>query len=494
MERMFPRAHVFSHKEGPSGDPIIPYIFSQQQTIEANLNVTNFIDQARNHPRLIPTYKWTPVETRSLPCSANGQMGSNRKRQRQNPYKNDLKRQRFSSPGPQKRAVIDANFTTPSPTGPMRNRIAYNSPSTSSVSPISKPGTFTSPLRDTQPQNAFPPFVVKDKLSKQILELFYASEQQDEYLLKKEQCRAALQRDIQTIFPSAKVLLTGSSLNGFGSRSSDADLCLVIEEGSANQRKDAMYVLSQVRKLLYKLSYVEKPQLIRAKVPIIKFSDRFSGIEFDLNFNNTIGIRNTFLLRTYAYVEKRVRPIIFVIKEWASHHCINDASRGTLSSYTLVLMILNYLQTLPEPVIPCLQMDYPECFDPKMEIDYVPCGPSNIPNFVSKNQSSLGNLFLGFLRYYATIFKWDKHVISVREARAFPKTNSKEWRDKFICVEVLRGSAVQKRSQFHPAPQKIMIQKITNDHTGSRYVRINEPNGLNLDHLIILYNISFHLV
>lgn len=32
----------------------------------------------------------------------------------------------------------------------------------------------------------------------------------------------------------AQVFLAGSSLNGFGSRTSDADLCLVIEEGAVS--------------------------------------------------------------------------------------------------------------------------------------------------------------------------------------------------------------------------------------------------------------------
>ena len=43
--------------------------------------------------------------------------------------------------------------------------------------------------------------------------------------------------------------------------------------------------------------------------------------------------------------EPRVRPIIMVVKKWAQHYGINDASKGTLSSYTLVLMVLHYLQS-----------------------------------------------------------------------------------------------------------------------------------------------------
>lgn len=44
-------------------------------------------------------------------------------------------------------------------------------------------------------------------------------------------------------------------------------------------------------------------------------------------------------------VEKRVRPIVLLIKKWAGYYGINNASRGTLSSYTLVLMVLHYLQS-----------------------------------------------------------------------------------------------------------------------------------------------------
>lgn len=89
--------------------------------------------------------------------------------------------------------------------------------------------------------------------------------------------------------------------------------------------------------------------------------------------------------------DQRIKPMILVVKKWARHHQINDASKGTLSSYTLVLMVLHYLQSqykhkytntdnfslnffsllsfcesallfyaaLKEPVIPSLQLDYP---------------------------------------------------------------------------------------------------------------------------------------
>uniref|UniRef100_A0A8C9TK78 polynucleotide adenylyltransferase n=1 Tax=Scleropages formosus TaxID=113540 RepID=A0A8C9TK78_SCLFO len=316
----------------------------------------------------------------------------------------DVKRQRFGSPG-----------------------IYGRTPQVVSPLPVAQSAPPKPPIEGCR----HPPGIHKPKqtggtlLSQQILALFQACQQQNDDLEKKERCRAQLQKEIRALFPHSTVYLAGSTLNGFGSRSSDADLCLVIKDGS--QKLNTFSVLF--------LAYIERPQLIRAKVPILKFRDKVSGVEFDLNVNNIVGIRNTFLLRTYAYIESRVRPIILVIKKWARYRGINDASRGTLSSYSLVLMVLHYLQTLPEPVIPCLQKDYPECFSVSMDIHLVPEGPKGIPPFISKNQSTLGDLFLGFLKYYAKEFNWDKLMISVREADALPKPNCREWKNKFICVE-----------------------------------------------------------
>lgn len=40
--------------------------------------------------------------------------------------------------------------------------------------------------------------------------------------------------------------------------------------------------------------------LIQAKVPILRFKDSLHLLEVDLNFNNSVGIRNTHLLYCYS--------------------------------------------------------------------------------------------------------------------------------------------------------------------------------------------------
>ncbi|KAM6328007.1 poly(A) RNA polymerase GLD2 isoform 2-T2 [Alca torda] len=416
-----------------------PTLLSHQQSIYTEINVQNAVALLSGNLATVPAVALQPM------IYGNGSSGHTsdastsfrgRKRLSEQSVPHNVKRQRFHSQHPETTVVNQAvplpeerRYSFP---GSVQSPLlrACHLPDLIGCTPPLQDILFPDPTETTLP-------VAKDKLSQQVLDLFQVCQQQTCDLNKKELCRTELQREIQRIFPQSRLFLVGSSLNGFGTRSSDGDLCLVVKEEPVNQKTEARHILSLVQKLFStKLSsYIERPQLIRAKVPIVKFRDKVSCVEFDLNVNNIVGIRNTFLLRTYAHIENRVRPLVLVVKKWASFHDINDASRGTLNSYSLVLMVLHYLQTLPEPILPSLQKNYPESFDPTMQLHLVHQAPRTIPPYRSKNGSSLGDLLIGFFKYYATEFDWSHQMISVREARAVPRPDGTEWRNKFICVE-----------------------------------------------------------
>ncbi|NXY41948.1 GLD2 polymerase, partial [Ceuthmochares aereus] len=430
---------------------IPPTLLSHQQIIDAQFSFQNATGDLATIPAVklqTMTYgngSLAQMSDASIPLRGRKRLGEHR-------VPHDVKRQRFHSQHSEKTVVNQAvplpeerRFSFPGSIQYPQPHAHCTADITGCVPPL-QDTSFPDPIESSLP-------VAKDKLSKQVLEMFRACQQQTCDLNRKELCRTQLQREIQRIFPQSRLFLVGSSLNGFGTRSSDGDLCLVVKEEpistfffnfntifQVNQKTEARHILSLVQKLFStKLSnYIERPHLIRAKVPIVKFRDkvrRVFRVEFDLNVNNVVGIRNTFLLRTYAYVENRVRPLVLVVKKWASFHGINDASRGTLSSYSLVLMVLHYLQTLPEPILPSLQKSYPESFDPTMQLHLVHQAPRTIPPYLSKNGSSLGDLLIGFFKYYATEFDWNHQMISVREAKAIPRPDGIEWRNKFICVE-----------------------------------------------------------
>ena len=138
-----------------------------------------------------------------------------------------------------------------------------------------------------------------------------------------------------------------------------------------------------------------------------------------------------------------MQPLVIVIKLWARRHKINDAYNKTLSSYSLVLMVIHYLQCGCEPpVLPCLQKMMPNVFHPSSDIKRLDL-LELLPDFLSTNSQSLGELLLGFLYYFSYIFKFAVDVISIRLGCLLDKetarnyVNSKntptQWR--WICIE-----------------------------------------------------------
>ena len=70
-----------------------------------------------------------------------------------------------------------------------------------------------------------------------------------------------------------KIWLTGSSVNGFGNKNSDADMCLVTYSQVQLNRKTIITFLHDIRKRLIndRRYYVTKnPEVIPAKVPILQ--------------------------------------------------------------------------------------------------------------------------------------------------------------------------------------------------------------------------------
>ncbi|XP_004270896.1 poly(A) RNA polymerase GLD2 isoform X3 [Orcinus orca] len=376
-----------NHQQHNNFFTLSPSLYSHQQLIDAQFNFQN-TDLSRAVSLQQLTYgNVSPVQTSTSPLF--------RGRKRLNDEKNlplDGKRQRFHSPH-QEPTIVNHIV-------PLSGERRYSMPPLFHTHYVPDIVRGVPPFREIpflEPREITLP-EAKDKLSQQILELFEACQQQVSDLKKKELCRTELQREIQLIFPQSRLFLVGSSLNGFGTRSSDGDLCLVVKEEpcffQVNQKTEARHILTLVHKhFCTRLSgYIERPQLIRAKVPIVKFRDKVSCVEFDLNVNNIVGIRNTFLLRTYAY-------------------------------------------PLPEPILPSIQKIYPESFSPAIQLHLVHQAPCNVPPYLSKNESNLGDLLLGFLKYYATEFDWNSQMISVREAKAIPRPDGIEWRNKYICVE-----------------------------------------------------------
>lgn len=239
----------------------------------------------------------------------------------------------------------------------------------------------------------------------------------------------------------------GSSANEFGSEHSDMDMCLVLPKDTSPTLEEKQRMLLEVVDRLEAwpdlFTSVDTTRLT-ARIPIIMFVSRDSGIECDLCVENRLAQRNTSLLRAYASADPRVRLLAYVIKHFVKQRRINCAAEGTLSSYGYLLLLIHFLQRQSPPVLPVLHLLPPNWpHEPRDKLPSVICrGPSDeldgsadgietyfydpfafhepkdklalLREYCSRNTQSVGELLLGFLRYYGLHFDATRDVVSIR--------------------------------------------------------------------------------
>ncbi|NXJ32959.1 TUT7 uridylyltransferase, partial [Ciconia maguari] len=258
----------------------------------------------------------------------------------------------------------------------------------------------------------------------------------------REHIRQNLEDFIRQDFPGTKLNLFGSSKNGFGFKQSDLDICMTMNGLETAEGLDCIRIIEDLAKVLKKQSGLRNIlPITTAKVPIVKFFHVRSGLEVDISLYNTLALHNTRLLSSYAAIDPRVKYLCYTMKVFTKICDIGDASRGSLSSYAYTLMVLYFLQQRNPPVIPVLQEIYKEPKKPEILVDgwnvyffdkieelsavWPDCG---------KNTESVGQLWLGLLRFYTEEFDFKEHVICIRRKNLLT-TFKKQWTSKYIVIE-----------------------------------------------------------
>ncbi len=161
-------------------------------------------------------------------------------------------------------------------------------------------------------------------------------------------------------FPSGtKVVVFGSSANGFGSPSSDLDMCLQLPPTASTKSFEGENGALAMASLVEKLKEIGMKSVddarLTARIPVIKFycpnidniaeEKNDDMIECDISMQNPLAVINTALLLNYSILRPEVRILVAIIKRWAKNREINEPSNHTLSSYGYIIMLLHFLTT-----------------------------------------------------------------------------------------------------------------------------------------------------
>lgn len=249
-----------------------------------------------------------------------------------------------------------------------------------------------------------------------------------------------IENALKGIFPLSEVLPFGSSVNSFGKIGSDIDLVLVDKNTPKNKASRLIYhgkcvsnSRTQIQRnieILGDLLQLFLPgcsrvkRISQARVPIVKYSQDFVGVECDLAVSNEAAINMSELLYIFGNFDSRVRPLTFTIKMWAKEiKLTNDTPGRWLTNFSLTLLVLFYLQQ--EKIIPTIQMLVKQATNNDIRItnDGVNCtflrDVSKLPLDIENNKT-LEELLLGFFNYYAS-FDFHTNAISLNFGKTINK-------------------------------------------------------------------------
>ena len=209
----------------------------------------------------------------------------------------------------------------------------------------------------------------------QLAELTSMLDLDEEDVMKRRNICINMQKTFaQSDFSHCVVYPFGSSVNGLGFQGCDLDIYMDLDNPSLSRESQSKTdnVLAEVpvtvtqkqkvrtaTKILASVPQVSRMQpIINARVPIIKFIHRPTGIHCDVSFKNRMSVRNTAYIRLCTETDSRVRPLMLAVRYFAKYHGLAGGGGGMkMSSYALTMITITYLQQLDPPLLhPVLEL------------------------------------------------------------------------------------------------------------------------------------------
>jgi len=235
------------------------------------------------------------------------------------------------------------------------------------------------------------------------------------------------------MFPNAQVLPFGSSVNGFGSPWSDQDMHLTLDSRPPGQESQSRLVFhakgaayggdrAQVQRYCEEVAKIvqtflpgcqDVQKILGARVPIIKYSHQLAGLECDLSMSSSSGLHMSCLLHLWAATDWRLRPLVSLVRRWASAQGLVKNLRPTplFTNFTLTMLVVCYLMEVHK-MLPTVQKletlsrkeDLIVCED-QVTVSFLHDinGLASSLNSCFHQPTSLSSLLQGFFHFYASL-------------------------------------------------------------------------------------------
>lgn len=242
-------------------------------------------------------------------------------------------------------------------------------------------------------------------LHEEIKQFFEYMTHTDEEQRMREDVVSRITQVIQSLWKSARVEIFGSFRTGLYLPTSDIDMVVF--------GKWESLPLWTLENELVQRGICDKDNikvLDKASVPIVKLTDKKTEVKVDISFNMTNGVKSARLIQDFMEHYPNLKYLVLVLKQFLLQRDLNEVFTGGISSYSLILMTVSFLQLHPRR-------------------------DSSLAN------ANLGVLLIEFFELYGKKFNYLKTAIRVTEGGAYlPKEEIQKkmdngYKPSLLCIE-----------------------------------------------------------
>lgn len=245
--------------------------------------------------------------------------------------------------------------------------------------------------------------------------------------------KSQLEDGLDSILPGSELFIYGSFDTGIKLASSDLDLTLSVDfvpnafmtaeiyeacietlgENDTHQIATEI-IFSKMIDCLKSLGITQIHSRVYARIPILRFiAEADRPFQIDLCLNKFLPLHNSSLIRTYCKIDSRVSDLGLLLKYFVKQRNISDATSGTLTSYTHLLLLIHFLQKRPQPILPNLQLsgetNIVEGYDCRFDREY-----EKYIHTAQLNTECVTELFYEFAKFWSE-FEWVGYGIRLKE-------------------------------------------------------------------------------
>ncbi|KDR20267.1 non-canonical poly(A) RNA polymerase protein Trf4-1-like isoform X3 [Zootermopsis nevadensis] len=151
-----------------------------------------------------------------------------------------------------------------------------------------------------------------------------------------------IEKVVLGLWRDAKVEIFGSFRTGLYLPTSDIDLVVIGKWETLPLRTLEQSLLEHGIADPSTLKVLDK-----ATVPIVKLTDKASDVKVDISFNMSNGVKSAELIKDFKQRFPVLSKLVLVLKQFLLQRDLNEVFTGGISSYSLILMTISFLQLHP---------------------------------------------------------------------------------------------------------------------------------------------------